>query len=309
MVKHWPTLMNSPASGLKNQISSCQQRINSLLDKHLPAPTVKPSRLHEAMRYSALDAGKRLRPLLVYTTGEAFSAEQTDLDACAMAIECIHVYSLIHDDLPAMDDDDLRRGKPTCHIAFDEATAILAGDALQSLAFELLISHRFTDLARVKQMSMLKLLAEASGSIGMGGGQMIDLQATGKQQSLEELTAMHRMKTGALIRASVLLGYLCSGGQDERTYRVLNDFADKIGLAFQVKDDILDLEADTETLGKPSGSDQAANKSTFPALMGLDEAREYAERLIEEAKMSLQALEIDTGPLMDIADYIIERGH
>jgi farnesyl diphosphate synthase len=294
---------------LQQLIADCQARVNQLLNQQLPAAESTPSRLHQAMRYSALDAGKRLRPLLVYACGNSFSAEQADLDACALAIECIHVYSLIHDDLPAMDDDDLRRGKATCHIEFDEATAILAGDALQSLAFELLIKHPFSHSAKAHQLAMLETLAVASGSIGMGGGQMIDLEATGKQQTLDDLQQMHRMKTGALIQASIRFGYLAANITEPDITTRLDKYSDLIGLAFQVKDDILDVEADTETLGKPSGSDQAANKSTFVALMGLAGAKAYASQLVKEAKLALTEIPTDTARLEQIADFIISRKH
>jgi len=294
---------------LENSIKSCQKRVNDVLDQYLPGADESPRQLHQAMRYSTLDAGKRLRPLLVYSCGDVFSADESDLDAAAAAVECIHVYSLIHDDLPAMDDDDLRRGKATCHIHYDEATAILAGDALQTLAFDILINHNLTVKAEPYRLLMLQELSYASGSKGMGGGQMLDLQATNKQLQLDELKTMHRMKTGALIKASITLGLHCCGINDKSVINAMTEFGDLIGLAFQVKDDILDIEGDTEIIGKPTGSDMAANKSTFPALMGLEGAREYMQKLIQEALQALQPLPYNTLLLEQLATYIIERQH
>ncbi len=294
-------------------ITDCQQRINTVLKTYLdsskPYSDNNADRLIEAMSYSALDAGKRLRPLLVYSCGEAFGAKLDDLDAAAAAVECIHVYSLIHDDLPAMDDDDLRRGKPTCHIRFDEATAILAGDALQTLAFDILINHPLSDKAEASRLAMLKELSTASGSKGMGGGQMLDLLATNQNLQLDDLITMHRMKTGALIKASIVMGLLSAGINDIKIIQSMTTFGELIGLAFQVKDDILDIEGDTEIIGKPSGSDAAANKSTFPALMGLDSAKIYAEELITEALQALTPLAYNTDQLEKLATYIIERQH
>ncbi len=294
---------------LQSSILQCQQHIEQVLDHYLPADDIPPVRLHQAMRYSTLNAGKRLRPLLVYSCGEVFSAEQSDLDGAAAALECIHVYSLIHDDLPAMDDDDLRRGKATCHIQYDEATAILAGDALQTLAFDILLNHPLSDNAAPYRHTMLKELSFASGSLGMGGGQMLDLQATNNKLTLDELKTMHRMKTGALIKSSILMGLYCCGIDDKSIIKPMTAYADIIGLAFQVKDDILDIEGDTEIIGKPTGSDLAANKSTFPALMGLEEARKYMQQLVKEALQALQPLPYNTLLLEQLANYIIERHH
>ena len=294
---------------LETSIKDCQLRINTVLNNYLPDDKVSPHRLHQAMRYATLDAGKRLRPLLVYSCGEAFGADSNDLDAAAAAVECIHVYSLIHDDLPAMDDDDLRRGKSTCHIHFDEATAILAGDALQTLAFDILINHPLSSKAESFRLPMLKELSFASGSQGMGGGQMLDLQATNKSLQLDELKTMHKMKTGALIKASISLGLHCSGIKDKSIIRSMTNYGELIGLAFQVKDDILDIEGDTEIIGKPTGSDTAANKSTFPALMGLDSAKNYAQQLVSESLLALKPLPYNTERLQQLATYIIERHH
>jgi farnesyl diphosphate synthase len=294
---------------LQTSIELCQQRINGILKHHLATDDQSPCRLQEAMAYSALDAGKRLRPHLVYSCGEAFGAAIEDLDAAAAAVECIHVYSLIHDDLPAMDDDALRRGKATCHIYYDEATAILAGDALQTLAFDILLNHPLTHKSEASRLLMLKELARASGSKGMGGGQMLDLLATDKNLQLEELKTMHNMKTGALIRASILMALHCSAITDEKVLAKMSDFGELIGLAFQVKDDILDIEGDTAVIGKPSGSDTASNKSTFPALMGLDAAKDYAEQLVAEALQALDSLPYNTERLKQLATYIIQRQH
>lgn len=292
---------------LQTSIEHCQLRINDVLKRYLTTDDKSPCRLQQAMEYSALDAGKRLRPLLVYSCGEAFGATLADLDGAAAAVECIHVYSLIHDDLPAMDDDDLRRGKATCHIHYDEATAILAGDALQTLAFDILINHPLSIKAEPFRLLMLKELARASGSKGMGGGQMLDLQATDKNLQLEELKTMHKMKTGALIRASIIMALHCSGITDKKTLALMSSFGELIGLAFQVKDDILDIEGDTATIGKPTGSDTASNKSTFPALMGIGAAKDYAEQLVSEALQALETLPYNTERLKQLATYIIQR--
>jgi len=293
----------------EQSVRLCQQRINEILDGFLGRENTIPDRLLMAMRYSVLDSGKRLRPLLVYSCGNVFNALKQDLDIAAAAVECIHVYSLIHDDLPAMDDDDLRRGKATCHIAFDEATAILAGDALQTLAFDILLNAPLTENAESMRLDMLKTLSTASGAQGMGGGQMLDLLATDQRLELDELINMHEMKTGALIHASVLLGLLCAGITDKIIFQKMSEFGSLIGLAFQVKDDILDIEGDTDTLGKPSGSDTASNKSTFPALMGLDSAKTYAADLITQSLQALDAIPYNTTQLEKLAIYIIERQH
>ncbi len=283
---------------------ACIERVNQELDRLLPASAQLPRRLHEAMRYATFNGGKRVRPLLVYATGLAVSGPLERMDRPACAVELIHSYSLVHDDLPAMDDDDLRRGKPTCHRAFDEATAILVGDALQSLAFELLSND--PQLPAEQQLAMVRLLARASGSHGMAGGQALDIGAVGHTMSLPELETMHIHKTGALIRASVQLGAL-SAGAGETQRQALDRYAKAVGLAFQVQDDILDVTAETEILGKTRGKDQAANKPTYTSLLGLEGAREKAAELVEE---SLDALE-DFGPeadhLRELARYMVER--
>lgn len=292
---------------LSTHIESCRRRLDALLDQWLPSEATEPTKLHRAMRYASLNAGKRLRPLIVYLVGDALGAEKTDLDASALAVECIHVYSLIHDDLPAMDDDDLRRGKATTHIAFDEATAILAGDALQTIGFNILCHHPLSPDVESERIRLLTILTDASGSVGMGGGQMIDLIATDSKLSIEQLEAMHRMKTGALISACVKMAVATSQINEAEIIAAFDRFADRIGLAFQVKDDILDIEGETEVIGKPSGSDEELNKSTFPALMGLDAAKEYAQQLIDEALLSLEHIPYNTEALEALAKYMIER--
>jgi farnesyl diphosphate synthase len=288
-------------------LTTYQARAEKALQHWLPAASINPARLHEAMRYASLDGGKRVRPLLVYLTGQMLGVAPAALDGPACALELIHVYSLIHDDLPSMDDDELRRGKPTCHIQFNEATAILAGDALQSLAFYIL-AHDPAMVSDVQQrLKMVETLALASGSRGMAGGQAIDLAATGSKMNLVELENMHIHKTGALIRASVKLGALSQPEVEAESLSKLDHFANCIGLAFQIRDDILDVESDTETLGKPQGSDQASNKATYPALLGMDEAKRHANELHQEAIDSLSHWGDAAQPLRDLAGYIIQR--
>ncbi len=260
------------------------------------------------MRYATLDGGKRLRAALVYAVGESLGAEHSVLDAPACALELIHAYSLIHDDLPAMDNDDLRRGKPTAHRAFDEATAILAGDALQTLAFEILAQDPMPGLRAELRLVMIQRLAAATGSIGMAGGQAIDLDAVGKTPTLAELQDMHARKTGSLIRASVALGALAAGASAEQL-KWLDRYAREIGLAFQIVDDILDVEGDTATLGKPQGSDQERGKPTYPAILGLDRARALARQCHANALESLVPLGDNGRLLRAIADFILQRTH
>src|ERR1700729_1601053 len=247
-----------------------QSRVQAVLDAALPAADLVPQRLHAAQRYAVLGGGKRLRPLLVYCTGEALQVPANFLDAPAAAVELIHSYSLVHDDLPAMDDDDLRRGQPTTHRAFDEATAILAGDALQVLAFSLLARDRTVGVSPEARLKMIHILADASGTAGMAGGQALDLSAVGRNLNLEELETMHRLKTGALIRASVLLAAACAPGLTPSEWEALDGYAQDIGLAFQIQDDILDVEGNTEEIGKTSGADAALGKLTYPRPMGLE---------------------------------------
>lgn len=303
-----PTARKIDAMSFSSRVQGYQDRIESALAAWLPDPRVKPETLHQAMRYAVLGGGKRIRPVLVYAAGEAFAVPAQTLDAPACAVEMIHAYSLIHDDLPAMDNDDLRRGKPTCHRAFDEATAILAGDALQALAFEALASDAALAVSAPVRVRMINILATASGSRGMAGGQAIDLAAVGRELTVAQLENMHVHKTGALIRASVQLGVLCHTGLTDSEFEHLSRYAHCIGLAFQIKDDILDIEVDTETLGKPQGSDLAQNKPTYPRLLGLDGAKQAAQRLHDEALGELRSFGPAADGLRWIADYIVTRG-
>ncbi len=272
-----------------------RQRVDDALDHALTHRTLPDSRLQTAMRHAALLGGKRMRPLLVYATGDLFAADIAALDAPATAIECIHAYSLVHDDLPAMDDDALRRGQPTVHVAFDEATAILAGDALQSLAFQQLAEAPLPAEARI---AMVRELATASGAAGMCGGQAFDIDATGRggEISLGELEQLHALKTGALLRCAVRLGAI-AGNPDRDAHAALDSYAEALGLAFQIRDDLLDIEGDSATLGKTAGKDLAQNKATFPALLGLDASR---AKLAELADVMRAAL----GPFGDRADLL-----
>jgi geranylgeranyl diphosphate synthase, type II len=260
-------------SNLKTYLSVCQNRVERALDARLPNENILPQKLHQAMRYSVLDGGKRTRPLLTYATGIALGLSEDVLDAPACAVEFIHVYSLIHDDLPAMDNDDLRRGKPTCHKAYDEASAILAGDALQALAFEILANDPSIQADAAARLKMITTLTKASGSQGMVGGQAIDLASVGTKLNLPELENMHIHKTGALIRASVNLAALSKPDLNPAIAKNLDHYAKCIGLSFQVKDDILDIESDTATLGKTQGKDVDNDKPTYPALLGMAGAK------------------------------------
>ena len=294
---------------LKTYLATCQTRVEAALTQRLPAENILPNKLHQAMRYSVLNGGKRMRPMLTYATGSVLGISPDALDAVACAVECIHVYSLIHDDLPAMDDDDLRRGKPTCHVAFDEATAILAGDGLQTLAFELLAHDASIQVSAQNRLQMITSLARASGSLGMVGGQAIDLESVGRMLTLPELENMHIHKTGALIRASVILATLAKEGVDEEAVKRLDNYAKCIGLSFQVKDDILDEESDTATLGKTQGKDKDNNKPTYPALLGLSGAKEKAQELHEKAIENLAYFGTQADLLRNLSLYIIQRDH
>lgn len=294
---------------LKSLITTYQQRVDVALESWLPAPSIQPNRLHEAMRYAVQSGGKRVRPLLVYLTGSTLNVNPTALDAPACAVEFIHAFSLVHDDLPAMDDDDLRRGKPTCHKAFDEASAILAGDALQSLAFYVLSHDPNLQATDKQRLEMIKTLTQASGSRGMAGGQAIDMESVGQSLNIAELENMHIHKTGALIRASVKLGALAYPSIDNSLLEKLDHYAKYIGLAFQIQDDILDIESDTETLGKLQGSDIAHNKVTYPSLLGLRGAKQMAEELIEDAMTSIADFDEKAEPLRWMANYIVKRNY
>lgn len=296
---------------LDDSLKQFQARHDQFLARHLTG--AEPSqRLTDAMRYAALLGGKRVRPFLVYATGEMLGASLDDLDAPAAAIECIHAYSLIHDDLPAMDDDKLRRGQPTCHIQFDEATAILAGDALQSLAFDLLASHPFQHINSNQQIKMVQVLAKNAGREGMCAGQQLDIDATGKKITVGQLEQVHRLKTGALINASVEMGALCAP-QDKplssKTKQHLQVWSESVGLAFQVKDDLLDATGDTKTLGKTSGSDIALAKSTYPALLGIDGSEKLLSEQSEKALQALASIPYNTTLLEEFTQYLITREH
>ena len=319
-------------------------RVHAMLDRVLPPASQPPRRLHEAMRYAVLNGGKRIRAILVIATGEALRADAGRLEPPACAVELIHAYSLVHDDLPAMDDDDLRRGLPTCHRAFDEATAILAGDALHTLAFEILVrapapggapadatapagvpagrsaSGASSDSADVPAVpasadapasagELVRTLADASGSRGMAGGQAVDLESVGRPLTLEQLEDMHLHKTGALIRACVRLGALSAGANDPEVLVRLDDYARCIGLAFQIRDDVLDVESDTTTLGKTRGADVARRKPTYPAILGLEASRAHAHALHERALERLAPLGPGADPLRDLSGFIVSRMH
>ena len=294
------------SSQLQSFMNSTQQRVNLALEECLKTMPCPDPKLGEAMFYSLTGDGKRIRPVLVYAAGIATGSNEDLLDTPACAVEMIHAFSLIHDDLPAMDDDDLRRGRATCHKAFDEATAILAGDALQTMAFEIL-SHGDTNLSSEQRLKMISQLARATGAQGMTGGQAIDLAAVGSDLSLQQLEAMHGLKTGALIRASVLLGGLCNPEITDAELDMLDQYAACIGLCFQIQDDILDVIGDTETLGKPQGSDQQQAKPTYPALLGLEAAKQLAQEQHDLAIEHLAPLGEKANTLRQIADYIIER--
>ena len=297
------------SNALKEYLIFCQNRVERALENRLPSENVLPKKLHEAMRYCVLDGGKRMRPMLTYCTGKTLGLAPEGLDGAACAVELIHVYSLIHDDLPAMDDDELRRGKATCHIAFDEATAILTGDALQALAFKLLADDPTLKTDAEGRLKMIQCLAKASGSQGMVGGQAIDLESVGKKLTVPELENMHIHKTGALIRASVNMATLSKQDLDAKTADSLDHYAKCIGLSFQVKDDILDEESDTATLGKTQGKDKDNDKPTYPALLGMAGAKQKAQELHELAIDSLSVFGSEADLLRDLSLYIIQRDH
>ena len=286
-------------------MAGVQAQVESALDRFLPRADATPFKLHEAMRYTALGGGKRVRPLLVFAAGELFGAAAPVLERAACAVEMIHVYSLVHDDMPCMDDDALRRGKPTVHIAYDEATALLVGDALQSQAFVVLSGELAVPSAR--QVAMLSLLATASGAAGMCGGQAIDLDSVGLSLNLEQLEQMHQLKTGALLRASVVLGALAGADLSAEQLAALDAYAKAIGLAFQVVDDVLDATADSATLGKTAGKDAAANKPTYVSILGLEASRELAEKLRRDAHEALSPFGEKADRLRQLADLIVQR--
>jgi farnesyl diphosphate synthase len=292
-------------SDFSSWVSAHQSRFEDRVKRLLPLTEVAPQRLHAAMRYSVLEGGKRVRPLLAFAAGELSGASVERVEIAAAAVELIHAYSLVHDDMPCMDDDVLRRGKPTCHVEYDEATALLVGDALQSLAFQLLSEHRLSDDA-AKQLQMVKLLAVASGSRGMAGGQAIDLASVGKQLTLPELEQMHIHKTGALIRVAILLGAHC-GNLDQAQLDKLDRYGKCIGLAFQVVDDVLDSEADTATLGKTAGKDADNDKPTYVTLLGVQAAKKMAAELHSDALDALVEFGAAAQRLRELADFIVMR--
>ena len=283
-----------------------QTLFEEVLRRLLPQPDTAPQRLHAAMRYSVLDGGKRVRPLLAFAAGELVGADIARVNIAAAAVEMIHAYSLVHDDMPCMDNDVLRRGKPTCHVEYDEATALLVGDSLQSLAFQLLAEYPLND-DPVRQLQMLKLLAAASGSRGMAGGQAIDLDSVGKQLSVPELEFMHIHKTGALIRAAVLLGAQCGAALDKAQLSRLDHFGKCVGLAFQVVDDVLDSEADTATLGKTAGKDAEQDKPTYVTLLGAQAAKKMAAELHRDALDALSGFGDSARRLRELADFVVLR--
>jgi farnesyl diphosphate synthase len=289
----------------ENWMKNVQAHVEEALGAFLPPAAMVPVKLHEAMRYTVLGGGKRVRPLLVFAAGDLFGADKAALERAACAVEMIHAYSLVHDDMPCMDDDALRRGKPTVHIAYDEATALLVGDALQSQAFLVLAEAGTVPPAR--QLAMLRLLAHASGSAGMCGGQAIDLDSVGISLTLEQLEQMHQLKTGALLRVSVVLGALAGGDVSEAQMVALNAYAKAIGLAFQVVDDVLDATADSATLGKTAGKDAAANKPTYVSILGLEQSQALALKLRDDAHAALVPFGEKAGRLREIADLIVQR--
>jgi len=294
-------------SELPADLFDLSARADAVLARALPPEDQPPTELHRAMRYAVLGGGKRLRPLLVYATGTTFGAPLETLDASAAAVEIIHAYSLVHDDLPAMDDDSLRRGRPTCHVVFGEAMAILAGDALQALAFDVLAHEAALAGDAAIHIGMLRVLAVACGSHGMAGGQAFDLAAVGKALSPADLERMHVHKTGALIRASVRLGALAAGVRDAATLDALERYGHAIGLAFQIRDDLLDIEAGTEQLGKTAGKDVAAAKPTYPAILGVEASRDELSRLTRDALAAVESFGARARPLSDLARFVADR--
>ena len=294
-------------AGMKSRLEGYQARIEQVLDRCLALPDSGTARLRDGMRYSVLGGGKRLRPILVYTTGRALGAPLEHLDVPAAAVELVHVYSLVHDDLPAMDDDDLRRGRPTCHRAFDEATAILVGDALQALAFDVLAHDTAGPASAAARLEMIRILAHASGTSGMAGGQAIDLASVGHTLTSEAVENMHRRKTGALIQCSVLLGATAAGLTAGPELDALTRFGADVGLAFQIQDDILDIEGETAVIGKSAGADLARNKPTYPSTVGLPAARARAHELCDGAIAALAPLGARAEALVDLARFVVNR--
>lgn len=294
---------------LDNILSTYSQRVEEFLNQHLYPNTNQPNKLHDAIRYSTLNGGKRIRPALVYATASAIDLEIAQVDPIAASIELMHSYSLIHDDLPAMDDDDLRRGKPTCHRAFDEATAILAGDAMQALAFSVLTDQSITGPNAATRAQLTYILATSAGSLGMAGGQALDLEMVNQDVTIESLEAMHRKKTGCLIQACIHMPQACAQQLTQNQRQSLMKFADYLGLAFQIRDDILDEISDTSTLGKPQGSDRAQNKPTYVSVLGIEEAQNRCQDLHQQALECIQDFNSSADTLRLLAEYIVCREH
>lgn len=301
----------SPAPGrqtdFQTQLQAWQARIERELTARLPSTEIQPTRLHEAIRYSVLGGGKRVRPALVYATGAALGVPESMLDGAACAVELIHAYSLVHDDLPAMDNDDLRRGRPTCHKAFDEATAILVGDSLQVLAFELLANGPGLPPEPRVRLKLVQLLAIASGTSGMAGGQALDLAAIGRKLSLAEVEEMHVRKTGALIHACVMMAAACAPELPDTVARALDEYARAIGLAFQIQDDLLDVEGDVAVIGKATGADRALDKPTYPSVVGVEASRQRMHELHTRALAALTTPGLQAAPLASMSDWLVLR--
>ncbi len=289
------------------QLDSWRARMELALAARLPDPDAVPTRLHQAMRYSVLGGGKRVRPMLLFATAQTLGLAEEAVEAAACAIELVHVYSLVHDDLPAMDDDDLRRGRPTCHKAYDEATAVLVGDALQPLAFQLLARDPTLPAAPAIRLRLIELLAQASGTLGMAGGQAIDLAVQGQSLGIEQVEALHARKTGALIRASVLMAAACLPALDPLLHEALAGFATPIGLAFQIQDDLLDVTGDPLTLGKATGADRQRGKPTHPAVIGIAASQERMHLLHKQAADALAPFGYRAEPLRSLADWLLAR--
>ncbi len=298
--------MDHPLPDFDNWSAGCINLVNQFLETHLPAPELEPQELHQAMRYAVLGAGKRIRPLLCFASGQLTQANIHDLCVASGAIELIHAYSLVHDDMPAMDNDVLRRGQPTCHVKFGEAIALLAGDTLQTLAFEWL-SHANNNAE--KQLQLIRLLAQASGSLGMGGGQAIDLLHVNQPMDIQLLEKMHKMKTGALIETSILIGAHCGQALQESQYKQLSVIGQNLGLIFQIKDDLLDAQSDSITLGKTAGKDAARNKPTYVSIMGVEEAQRLLERLARDTYLLIEQLGDSARYLMQLSQLFVQRQH
>ncbi len=302
-------MTSSRTGDFSARLAAWQRRIEVALESHLPDPATHPYRLHEALRYSVLGGGKRVRPVLVYATAATLGLSETLVDGAACAVEFIHAYSLVHDDLPAMDDDDIRRGRPACHKAYDEATAILVGDALQVLAFEVLAAGPGLPDAPGRRLELIRLLAAASGTAGMAGGQALDLAAQGRILTVEQIEDMHARKTGALIRASVLMAAACADDAGASCAGPLDRFATAVGLAFQIEDDLLDVEGDPTLLGKATGVDRRNAKPTHPAVVGVDASRRRAQSLHRTALEALAVLGDSAEPLREVSHWLLGRRH